>query len=84
MENIKDIVLDLIVDICATKKVLKDSDMDLIKCGYIDSMGVVELLTGIEDEFDVEIPLESFNPDDFNTVNKIVKFVEKNIANDGN
>ena len=79
MKNIENTVLDLLVDVCGTKKIKKDLQIDLIKEGYLDSMGVVEILTEIEDEFGVEIPLETFDPDDFCTAEKIIAFIKKNI-----
>lgn len=72
-------VLELLTAICGTKKVQKDLSIDLIKEGYLDSMGVVELLTEIEDEFEVEIPLETFEPDNFNTAEKIISYIKNNI-----
>lgn len=81
MQDIENAVLELLVDICASKKVRRDLDMDLFNGGYIDSMRVVELLTELEEVFNVEIPLNTFNPDEFRTANKIIKFVKENINN---
>lgn len=77
--NIEKTVLELLTTICGTKKVQKDLSIDLIKEGYLDSMGVVELLTEMEEEFDVEIPLETFDPDNFNTAEKIISYIKSNI-----
>lgn len=79
MMKIEKTVLELLTTICGTKKVQKDLTIDLIQEGYLDSMGVVELLTEIEDEFDVEIPLETFVPDDFCTAEKIINYIKSNI-----
>lgn len=77
--NIEKTVLELLTTICGTKKVQKDLTINLIQEGYLDSMGVVELLTEIEDEFDVEIPLDTFAPDDFCTAEKIINYIKSNI-----
>lgn len=79
MKSVEDTVLDLLVDICGTRKVKKDLQANLIKEGYLDSMGVVSLLSEIEDEFGVEIPLETFNPDDFCTVEKIITYIKESV-----
>ena len=79
MENIENTVLNLLVDICGTKKVKKDLKTNLVQEGYLDSMGVVSLLTEIEEEFDVEVPLKTFNPDDFCTAEKIISYIKDNV-----
>lgn len=80
MDDIENIVLDLLVEICGTKKVKKDLNISLIQEGYLDSMGVVSLLTEIEDEFGVDIPLETFSPDNFSTAEKIIAYVKDSIG----
>ena len=77
--DIEKTVLELLTTIKEKKKVQKDLTINLIQEGYLDSMGVVELLTEIEDQFDVEIPLETFAPDDFCTAEKIIYYIKSNI-----
>lgn len=79
MDKTQKIVVELLAEICGTKKVQQDLTIDLFQKGYLDSMGVVELLTELEDRFDVEIPLETFNPDDFKTAEKIIRFVQDSL-----
>lgn len=79
MMKIEKKVLELLTIICGTKRVQKDLSVNLIQEGYLDSMGIVELLTEIEDEFDVEIPLETFNPDDWCTAEKIIDYIKKSV-----
>lgn len=79
MKNVEKIILDILVEISGTKKVTKDKDANLIECGFLDSMGVVELLTELEETFGIEIPLEEFSLDKFNTINKIVAYINSNI-----
>lgn len=79
MNNVESTVIEILVEICATKKVRKDWNLDLINSGYMDSMGIVELLTELEDEFGIEISLDEFVLSELNTVNKIIEYVKKNI-----
>lgn len=81
--NIEKTIVDLLVQICGTKKVQKDLKINLIQEGFLDSMRIVELLTEIEDEFDIEIPLQMFDPDDFCTAEKIISFIKNNIDDKG-
>jgi acyl carrier protein len=43
-----------------------DPDLSLTKLG-VDSLGIAELIALIEDEFQVEIPVEQLTPDSFAT-----------------
>jgi acyl carrier protein len=43
-------------------------DMDLIEAELLDSLGLVTLLFGIEQEFGVEVPLESLEIDQLRTI----------------
>jgi len=51
-------------------------DTDLIAEGYLDSVMFVDLLMALEQEFEITIPLEQLDFDNFQTVNKIATFVE--------
>ena len=46
------------------------------KIPELSSLGIVQLICGLEDEFDVEIPNSAIKK--FKTVGDVVKFLEKN------
>ena len=46
------------------------------KIPELSSLGVVQLICGLEDEFDIEIPNSVLKK--FKTVGDVVKFIEKN------
>ena len=50
-------------------------DKPLLDSGLIDSAGILELVTFIESQFDVEVTDEDIIPDHFETINHIVSFV---------
>jgi acyl carrier protein len=50
-------------------------ETDVIETGLIDSLALVELLAAIEQEFDLELPLDELEIDNFRTVETIAKFV---------
>jgi acyl carrier protein len=54
-------------------------EVDLFEGGYIDSVGVVELLEFLSSEFDVEIPDDDLLDDEFATVGGIVQIVSRNL-----
>ncbi|MBO5934696.1 MAG: acyl carrier protein [Clostridia bacterium] len=43
----------------------------------ISSLGVIQLICGLEDEFDVEIPNSAIKK--FKTIKDVIEFLEKNI-----
>jgi acyl carrier protein len=50
-----------------------DDSTDLIASGLLDSLALVSLIAGIEDEFNVELPLEELDVDDFRSVDRIAE-----------
>ncbi len=50
-------------------------DTDIIETALLDSLGLVTLLFGIEQEFGREIPLESLEIDDFRTIETIARLI---------
>lgn len=50
-------------------------DVDLIDTGLIDSLALVTLIAELESEFDIQFPLESFDVEDFRTLERIAAAV---------
>jgi acyl carrier protein len=59
--------------------VLEDDDR-LLERGIVDSMGIVELLTFIEDEFSVKPADEEISEANLGTVRSVVQFVSSKMA----
>jgi acyl carrier protein len=57
-----------------------DREADLFEEGYVDSMGVVELLEFLREEFGVEIPDNDLLSDDFSSISGIARIVASNIG----
>lgn len=51
------------------------NDTSLLDMGIIDSTGVLELVTFLEESFGVKIQDSEMLPENFDTVNNIVRFV---------
>lgn len=60
-----------------SQKSIKDENQDLISTGFLDSFSMIELIIFLEKEFSVEVNMESLNRDNFNSLNHIVKTLEK-------
>jgi D-alanine--poly(phosphoribitol) ligase subunit 2 len=53
--------------------------VDLFERGYVDSVGFVELLEFLRQEFGVEVPDEDLLDDDFSNINGIALIVSRNL-----
>ena len=53
-------------------KSLHDNDSFLDK-GIIDSTGILEIVSYIEEEFDIEVQDEELVPDNFDSINKLTE-----------
>jgi acyl carrier protein len=54
--------------------------VDLFEAGYVDSMGIVELLEFLSQEFDVRIPDEDLLSEDFSSIVGITRIVSRNLG----
>jgi D-alanine--poly(phosphoribitol) ligase subunit 2 len=52
-------------------------DVDLIESGLIDSLSLVTLIAELETAFDVRFPLESFDVEDFRTLDRMAAVVKR-------
>ncbi len=53
------------------------SDEPLLGSGIVDSLGIMRLVSYIEEEFGVVVPEEELVPDHFQTVSRLAAFVER-------
>ena len=69
-------ILDLLEEICEDDIIREERDMDLFEEDILDSLGLAELLTRIEEETGVIISPSEVVRDDINTDNKILELVK--------
>jgi acyl carrier protein len=50
-------------------------DFDLLTEGVIDSFGIVELISDIEDKFQLEIDFEDLDPENLTTIGPFSRYV---------
>lgn len=53
-----------------------DGDDSLLEEGLIDSTGVLELVMFIEDRFEVTVEDEELVPDNLDSINRLITFIE--------
>ena len=69
-------IRDMIVDQLKLEETMVTMDTNLMKDLEADSLDAVEIIMGIEEEFDLEIPDEE--AETFQLVGDLVKYVEEN------
>ena len=81
-------IQDTVIEILAEKALLKPGDVKLdfsISDLGLDSLGVVEIIFALEEQFDIEIDINfnNLNSNDFDisTVQEIIKSIEKILKN---
>ena len=74
--EVEEKVLDILEDVCGDDVVRDERDMDLFAAGLLDSMGGIEVLVRLQDEFGVEIAPTAVERSEMNSVNTIIHQVE--------
>ena len=72
-------LLAVIAEVCDSDDVYDQRDTDLFEAGMLDSMGAIDLLVEIEDQFGVVIAPTEIERSDMNTVNKIIARVQERL-----
>lgn len=80
-DDIKNVLKDFIVESFfpfADDNPFDDNDSFMEK-GIINSTGVLELLQFIEERFNIKVEDEEVVPDNLDSLNKLVSFIEKKV-----
>jgi len=56
-----------------------DDDTSFIETGIVDSVGVMELVAFLEVTFNFRVEDEEINPDNLDSVNKLVAYVQSKL-----
>ena len=70
-EKVLDILLDVVPDVDF------ENEVDLVAGKVIDSFAVVAMVNELNDELDIDIPSREILPENFYSLDTIVKLVEK-------
>ena len=57
-----------------------DDDDSFLQEGIVDSVGVMDLVSFVEDNFKVEVDDQEIVPDNFDSVNKLAQYVRGKLA----
>ena len=75
MENIKDFIIDYIQREYTLPDGVDIMNLNYIEEGYIDSMGLIQFIAVIEDEFGIAFSDDDLVSDDIKIVGKMVDLV---------
>lgn len=70
-------IIEIIEEISGYKELKNNIDIDLLENEIIDSLGFIELISSLEEEFCIEIQPTQISPDTWRNVKNIKKLVEE-------
>ena len=70
----RETLLDILRDVCPD--VDFERETSLIDDGLLESLDIVSIVTGIMDEFDVEINVDDLLPENFNSMGAMLELIE--------
>lgn len=78
-ESIKEVLLNLLEELCDDDIVREDMDINLLEENLIDSIDYIELFVDIEDELGIVLVPSEFAREEMDTPRKIIEQVTKKI-----
>lgn len=72
----EDKIIDIIVNLTGFKGLRENIEIDLLENEILDSMAFIELISSLENEFNIEIQPTQVKPDTWRSIKKITELVE--------
>ncbi|HXI09863.1 MAG TPA: phosphopantetheine-binding protein [Thermodesulfobacteriota bacterium] len=77
-ERIKQFIL---TEVCPDANITEIGDAEpLISSGILDSLGILKILSFLDEEFGIDLSSDEIKHDNFSTVNSICELITKNSA----
>ena len=70
-------IIEIIENLTGYDKLKENVDIDLLENEILDSLAFIELMTTLEEEFNIEIQPTQVYPNTWRSVKKIAELVEK-------
>lgn len=83
MDKIRDVILEFVEREYKLPDDVDYNHFDFVENGYVDSMGLVQFVAIIEDNFDIEFSKEELLSSEFKTVGGLEKLIKTKIENKG-
>lgn len=75
MENVKDFIIDYIQREYTISDDIDIMNLDYVESGYIDSLGMIQFIAVIEDEFGISFSEDELVDPDIKVVGKLIDMV---------
>ena len=72
----KEKIINMIIELTEYEELRNNPNINLVEEDILDSLAFLELIDGLENEFDIEIQPTQIPNDTWNSVDNIVKLVE--------
>ena len=69
-------IIEIIEELTGFKNLKENKDIDLLENEILDSLAFIELITALEEEYNIEIQPTQVNPNTWRSVNKITELVK--------
>ena len=79
IKDMKDIVLNILANICEDDIVKEDLNVDLFETGLLDSLSFIEMMVEMEDEFGITITPSELDRAQINTPQKLIDMITKRV-----
>lgn len=76
----KNKIIELIIKVSYDNTIKENPEIDLIETGILDSLAFINLISELQDEFDIEIQPTQIPSDTWRFIDSIVKLVESKIS----
>lgn len=72
-------IMEMIIEVTGEDSLVDNPDTNLFDTGLLDSLGVVNLIVDLEDEYDIVISPSELEREEFDTPNKIIEVVKSKV-----
>lgn len=69
-------IIEIIEDLTGYKDLKKNKEIDLLENEILDSLAFIELISSLENEFNIEIQPTQVDPNTWRSINSIIDLVK--------
>lgn len=80
MENVKEFVTEYIQREYTVAEDIDIMTLNYVESGYVDSMGLIQFIATIEDEFSIEFEDEELENPEIKVVGKLIELIERKMG----
>lgn len=77
MENVKEFITEYIQREYTVADDIDIMTLNYVESGYVDSMGLIQFIATIEDEFSIEFEDEELENPEIKVVGKLIELIER-------